>query len=296
MEAELVPDGDEAEYVPTLIYTASRYVRPCEEAVPADGAQAHAEVRARIQAGMRSLHARSRRHGHGSHRVSEVVGDAVGEEVETVARAARGCMDREAEGRDRDEGGDDIESCHEDCMDTDKEGFEFEPDSRHPEGHSSTSKASKSGTAASSTDPAPLASPVASSSTDPSPLASPAASSVAPAVPAVHKPFWLTRTSRGATCSGCQGKIAPSELRLVYEPGRSTVTNVRVWRSVWWTYHHLEAACIAGVVTGFRDSDLQMDIAPLAKRAKESDSDRALATEAAKARLLAAVAASAGAE
>lgn len=103
--------------------------------------------------------------------------------------------------------------------------------------------------------------------------------------PQPHKPYWLTRTARHATCKGCGQAIAPNEFRLLFEPDKAKISDIRVWSKVFWTYHHLKARCLRTLEAPLVVESVMTDIAPLAKRFKESPSDREEATAAAMLRL-----------
>ena len=89
-----------------------------------------------------------------------------------------------------------------------------------------------------------------------------------------HKPWWLTRTSRKATCAGCRLDINSHEFRLLCEPDPKNVADRRVWRKVWWYYYHVVSSCVAHQSTPLRHaSELQCDVAPLPRSRRESVSE-----------------------
>ena len=88
-----------------------------------------------------------------------------------------------------------------------------------------------------------------------------------------HKPWWLTRTNRKASCAACNAAIPKCTFRLLAEPDPGTVLDKKRWRKVWWSYYHVAAACIvhAGPSTPLRDiSELQRDVAPMPKAHAET--------------------------
>ena len=65
-----------------------------------------------------------------------------------------------------------------------------------------------------------------------------------------------------------------------------------MWRNVFWQYYHLHRDCVQRlkVHAAFDMEKLQFDVAPLAKRFKETEEDRAASIQAAKEKLAAAFA------
>jgi len=115
--------------------------------------------------------------------------------------------------------------------------------------------------------------------------AAPSSSGPASAAPAVqtppaelapdpkHKPWWLTRTNRKASCAACKAEIPKCTFLLLAEPDPSTVQDKRRWRKVRWSYYQVAAACLlhAGPSMPLRDiSELQRDVAPMPKAQAET--------------------------
>ena len=178
-----------------------------------------------------------------------------------------------------------------DCINTDEDedGFELmdasEASRRDTKAKGGTGSAS-GGSASASAPPMPpmpggISAGAASSSSSTSPMPPPVADSRADESDAAstHKCYWLTRTNRGATCSRCKEKILPNEFRLIYEPDKKNIKDLRRWRDVFWTYQHLKASCVQHLPAPFVASELQVDVAPLPRRMKESESDRAAAIQ-----------------
>ena len=73
----------------------------------------------------------------------------------------------------------------------------------------------------------------------------------------------------------------------MFEPDKRAVKDLRKWREVFWTYHHLRPECLRPLAeqSPFCIDEVQVDIAPKAKRMKESAEERDAATEVAKRQL-----------
>jgi hypothetical protein len=85
-----------------------------------------------------------------------------------------------------------------------------------------------------------------------------------------HVRIWITRTARKAKCASCDEEIAGHDFRMCHHPDPKLSRDPRVWKSIWWTYHHLTARCVGA--TDIREADLNdmfIDCARLPKAAKE---------------------------
>ena len=132
---------------------------------------------------------------------------------------------------------------------------------------------------------------------DPPPLPPPAEWEPPVAPPPVddaHIFLWLTRTNRQATCQSCRAHIESGSFRIVYDPHPSRLPANRRWSAVLYTYFHVNRACIVDLATDLRADHagrrgsssssatflesqgwaLQVDVAPLPAKAKESLADR----------------------
>ena len=86
-----------------------------------------------------------------------------------------------------------------------------------------------------------------------------------------HKPWWLTRTGRKATCASCGLEIPGQQCRLLCEPNPAGIKDKRVWSSVWWKYYHIDSKCVAKCEVQLKSAeDLCVDVKPLPKSKKES--------------------------
>lgn len=103
--------------------------------------------------------------------------------------------------------------------------------------------------------------------------ASSASSSAAPAVVAPPPPvsaWWVTRTGRKALCSSCHAPIDAYASRVLLQPDKALVRNVRIWRDVWWRYYHLHRDCIPAEGPDLVEELLIVDLKPLPAKMHES--------------------------
>ena len=106
-----------------------------------------------------------------------------------------------------------------------------------------------------------------------------------------HKPWWLTRTNRTATCNGCRADFPRYTFRLLCDPDKTGI-DPRIWAQSWLKYYHLSYACIRHSATPLRaPTELQLDIAPLPPSRHESPELRREANESANREALVAFAA-----
>ena len=111
--------------------------------------------------------------------------------------------------------------------------------------------------------------------TSSTPSSAPASSSSVPA-PDGHKYWWIARSNRGATCSGCSGSIAAWDVRVVFDPNAKHMSPIRTreWKNVFWRYYHMRADCLANEKEPIPvASNSVVDLARTPKRMPETDGE-----------------------
>jgi hypothetical protein len=59
-----------------------------------------------------------------------------------------------------------------------------------------------------------------------------------------HVYWWLTRTNRKATCATCRAPIDAGCFRVLFHPNESSVEDRRIWKHLFWRYHHVHRDCL----------------------------------------------------
>lgn len=63
-----------------------------------------------------------------------------------------------------------------------------------------------------------------------------------------HVYWWLTRTNRKATCNNCRQPIEAGSFRILFHPNESSVEDKRIWKDLFWRYHHVDWQCLPRMV------------------------------------------------
>ena len=83
--------------------------------------------------------------------------------------------------------------------------------------------------------------------------------------------WWLSRTNRKGTCTGCNETIDAQAFRLIYEPQPHEVSNPKVWKQGFWKYYHVRATCLRHHHAPLQpDDELGVEVAHLPARCKET--------------------------
>ena len=85
-----------------------------------------------------------------------------------------------------------------------------------------------------------------------------------------HCYWWLSRTNRKATCNTCKSAIDGGAFSTLFIPDQSKVYDKRVWKHLFWKYHHISRECMPrDGLQPVSESNFHADIGMLPKRCGE---------------------------